>query len=231
MSGNYIGSVVDNTELSGSLLNLYKTPLADLKAQIANWITAETEAVKEMDDEAIGMRQNRTIVVVSFGVWDLWNVIGRTYEDASKAVDRNVGVIMDQLNLLAETWGSNELKIILTLAPDVTFLPAYRAQGEPQITKHKDAIRIMEYWNGELRNNAEDWANGTIYLFDTNSFLADQIRDWQLFAAGIEETNGLGKNEDPGWENVEDACVQSSQQWVMTSDTSECDRPEKFLFW
>ncbi|GCB23609.1 hypothetical protein AAWM_06494 [Aspergillus awamori] len=231
LRGNYIGSVVDNTELSGSLLNLYKSPLADLKAQVANWIAAETEATRGMDATAIGMRQNRTIVVVSFGVWDLWNVMAKTYEDASHAVDRNIKVIMEELNLLAETWGSNDLKIILTLAPDVTFLPAYRAQGAPQITKHKDAVRIADYWNGELRNNAEDWSNGTIYLFDTNSFLADQIRDWQLFAAGIEEENGLGRNEDPGWENVEDACVQSSQQWMVTSGAQQCDRPEKFLFW
>eukprot|EP00136_Aspergillus_niger_P009731 XP_001401947.2 hypothetical protein ANI_1_958184 [Aspergillus niger CBS 513.88] len=231
LRGNYIGSVVDNTELSGSLLNLYKSPLADLKAQVANWIAAETEATREMDATAISMRQNGTVVVVSFGVWDLWNVMAKTYEDASHAVDRNIKVIMEELNLLAETWGSNDLKIILTLAPDVTFLPAYRAQGAPQITKHKDAVRIADYWNGELRNNAEDWSNGTIYLFDTNSFLADQIRDWQLFAAGIEEENGLGRNEDPGWENVEDACVQSSQQWMVTSGAQQCDRPEKFLFW
>ncbi|PYH96261.1 hypothetical protein BO71DRAFT_417980 [Aspergillus ellipticus CBS 707.79] len=231
LSGNYIGSVVDNTELSGSLLNLYKAPLADLKAQVHNWLGAEMEAMKEMDDDAIAIRQNRTIVIVSFGVWDLWNVVGRKYDDASKSVDRSIKVIMDQLNLLADAWGKNDLKIILTLSPDVTFLPAYREQGEPQIAKHKDAIRIAEYWNGELRNSAEDWDNGTVYLFDTNSFLADQIRDRQLFAAGIEESNGLGKNEDPGWENVDDACVQNTQQWVMTSGTKQCDHPEKFLFW
>ncbi|PWY87646.1 hypothetical protein BO70DRAFT_199094 [Aspergillus heteromorphus CBS 117.55] len=231
MKGDYIGSVVDNTQLSGSLLNLYKSPLADMKAQVHNWLWAETEAMKEMDADAIAMRQNRTIVIVSFGVWDLWNVVGQKYDDAAKSVDRSVGIIMDQLNLLADAWGSNDLKIILTLAPDVTFLPAYRDQGEPQIAKHKEAVRIAEHWNGQLRNSAENWENGTVYLFDTNSFLADQIRDRQLFAAGIEESNGLGKNEDPGWENVDDACIQHTQQWVVTSDTKQCDHPEKFLFW
>ncbi|RAH43257.1 putative HMG box transcriptional regulator [Aspergillus brunneoviolaceus CBS 621.78] len=230
-SGNYFGSVVDNSQLSGSLLNLYKSPLADLKAQVSNWLAAETEVMQAMSAEAIGTRQNRTIVILSFGVWDLWNVVGKTYKEATQSIDNTLDVIMDQLNLLAELWGHNDLKLILTLAPDVTFLPAFRVQAEQHQAKQKDAISMSDYWNQHLRQRADGWGNGTIYLFDTNAFLADQIRDWQLFVAGIEETNGLGKNEDPGWENVEDACVQSSQQWMVTSETKKCDRPEKFLFW
>lgn len=187
--------------------------------------------MQAMSAEAIGTRQNRTIVILSFGVWDLWNVVGKTYKEATQSIDNTLDVIMDQLNLLAELWGHNDLKLILTLAPDVTFLPAFRVQAEQHQAKQKDAISMSDYWNQHLRQRADGWGNGTIYLFDTNAFLADQIRDWQLFVAGIEETNGLGKNEDPGWENVEDACVQSSQQWMVTSETKKCDRPEKFLFW
>ncbi|PYH45253.1 uncharacterized protein BP01DRAFT_365730 [Aspergillus saccharolyticus JOP 1030-1] len=231
LSGNYIGSVVDNSELSGSLLHLYKSPLADLKAQVSHWLAAETEAMQAMSAEAIGNRQNRTIVILSFGVWDLWNVVGKTYKEATQSIDHTLDVILDQLNLLAELWGDNDLKLILTLTPDVTFLPAFRVQAEQHKAKQKDAVSMSDYWNQHLRQRADGWGNGTIYLFDTNAFLADQIRDWQLFVAGIEETNGLGKNEDPGWENVEDACVQSSQQWMVTSETKQCDRPEKFLFW
>ncbi|KAL4891936.1 hypothetical protein BDV59DRAFT_181298 [Aspergillus ambiguus] len=234
LRGNYIGSVVDNTELTGTLLNIYKSPLADLKAQVSQWAAAEHEAVQRLaGDPAVHQQQraNRTIVAISFGVWDVWNLVGKGYEAGRETVDRSVGVIMEQLGVLSQTLASSDLKVILTLTPDVTFLPAFRPVATQQIGRHKAAVKITEYWNRQLRGAAEKWDQGTIYLFDTNAFLADLIRDWQLFAAGIEEPNGLGKNLEPGWENVEDACVESGQQLVMTSAEKRCDDPDKYLFW
>jgi HMG box factor len=59
-----------------------------------------------------------------------------------------------------------------------------------------------------------------------------------LYAAGIEEENGLGTNQDPGWENVGDACVESDGiQVMMSKDKSKskakkpCEHPDKYLFW
>jgi hypothetical protein len=49
----------------------------------------------------------------------------------------------------------------------------------------------MEEWNGQLGEVAREWS-GIAYLFDTNASMLDRIRDWQLYAAGIEEENGLG---------------------------------------
>ncbi|KAE8146009.1 hypothetical protein BDV25DRAFT_163371 [Aspergillus avenaceus] len=233
LRGKYIGSVVDNAELPDSLLNIYKSPLSDFKAQVNQWVAAEARALEELviDQESISYRQNRTIVVVSFGVWDVWNMLDKGHDTATQSVDRSIGVIVDQLNVLSQSLGTNELKVILTLTPDVTFLPAFRPTGDEHIGRQKDAVQITEYWNGKLREAAEKWDQGTIYLFDTNAFLADLIRDWQLFAAGIEEPNGLGKNQEPGWENVDDACVENGQQLVMTSEVKKCDNPEKYLFW
>ncbi|KAF9888100.1 hypothetical protein FE257_009236 [Aspergillus nanangensis] len=233
LSGNYIGSVVDNAELPAPLLNIYKSPLADFKAQVSQWVASESEAVHQLmgDEDSLQRRQNRTILAISFGLWDVWNMLDKGYEAAAQSVDRSVGVVMDQLNVLSETLGSNDLKVILTLTPDVTFLPAFRPTANQHVGRHKDAVRITEYWNHELRGAAQRWDRGMIYLFDTNTFLADLIRDWQLFAAGIEEPNGLGKNLEPGWENVEDACVETNQQLVMTSEGKACDNPEKYLFW
>ncbi|KAB8072876.1 hypothetical protein BDV29DRAFT_158091 [Aspergillus leporis] len=233
LRGKYIGSVVDNDELPAPLLNLHKSPLADFKAQVSQWTAAEARAVEELvgNEEAIGYRQDRTIIIVSFGVWDVWNMLDKDYDTAMQSVDRSIGVIIDQLNVLSQSLGTNELKVILTLTPDVTFLPAFRPTGSQHIGRHKDAVQITQYWNSQLRGAAKKWDQGTIYLFDTNAFLADLIRDWQLFAAGIEESNGLGKNEEPGWENVDDACVENEQQLVMTSEVKKCETPEKFLFW
>ncbi|KAE8349726.1 hypothetical protein BDV28DRAFT_140600 [Aspergillus coremiiformis] len=234
LRGKYIGSVVDNDELPASLLNLNKSPLADFKDQVSQWTAAEARAVQEdlaSNEETISYRQNRTIITVAFGVWDVWNLLDKAYDAATQSVDRSIGVIIDQLNVLSQSLGTNELKVILTLAPDVTFFPAFRPTRNQHIGRHKDAVRITEDWNSRLREAAEKWDQGTIYLFDTNAFLADLIRDWQLFAAGIEEPNGLGKNQEPGWENVDDACVENEQQLVMTSEVKKCDNPEKFLFW
>ncbi|KAL2835190.1 hypothetical protein BDW59DRAFT_4939 [Aspergillus cavernicola] len=231
LRGAYIGSIVDNEELSDTFLNMYKSPLADLKSQVNQWLATETKAVLQLDDEVVHDRRNRTIVVVSFGVWDLWNAIGKDYEVATKSIDHSVEIMMEQLDLLSQNWGPDDLKIILTLAPDVTFLPGFRPLGDQHVSQYKEAVKLVERWNTKLRGAAEQWGKGTIYLFDTEAFLIDLIRDRQLYAAGVEEANGLGKNQDPGWENVEDACVESSQQWVVTSEGKRCEDPEKYLFW
>lgn len=39
----------------------------------------------------------------------------------------------------------------------------------------------------------------------------------QLYA-GIEEENGLGKNLDHGWENIEEPCVESGFQVMMSKE-------------
>ncbi|EAW10526.1 uncharacterized protein ACLA_049980 [Aspergillus clavatus NRRL 1] len=231
LRGNYIGSVVDNSELSGPMLNLYKSPLADFKTQMSQWTAAETLVLQSLSDDETSSRLNNTIVVVSFGVWDLWNMVGKSYEESTGLIDHSIQVIMDQLNVLSHLWGANDLNVILTLTPDVTFLPAFKPTADERVSRHKDTVKTTEYWNSKLREAAEQWDQGEIYLFDTNAFLADQIRDWQLFAAGVEEANGLGRNQDPGWENVEDACVQSGQQWVMVSKEKQCSKPDRYLFW
>ncbi|KAL2862864.1 uncharacterized protein BJX67DRAFT_365424 [Aspergillus lucknowensis] len=231
LRGSYIGSVVDNEELSSTFSSLYKFPLADFKTQLKQWVATESKAIKQLDDEVLHARRNNSIVVVSFGVWDLWNVIEKDYDLATKSIDRSVGAITEQLDLLSQNWGSDDLKIILTLAPDVTFLPAFRPLGDKHVSRYKDTVRLVQQWNSKLRNAAEQWGRGTIYLFDTESFLTDLIRDRQLYAAGLEDANGLGKNQDPGWENVDSACVETSPRWTATSERKQCAHPEKYLFW
>ncbi|PLB55003.1 hypothetical protein P170DRAFT_344416 [Aspergillus steynii IBT 23096] len=233
LRGTQIGSVVDNSELSGILLSLSKSPVADFKTQMNRWTAAESQVLEELagDEAAIASRLNHTIVAVSFGVWDVWNMIGKDYDSAVKTVDHSVETIMDQLDSLSRALGTDDLKVILTLAPDVTFLPAFKGAAEQRVTRHKDTVRVAEYWNKKLRESAEKWDHGLIYLFDTNAFLVDLIRDRQLYDAGIEEPNGLGKNADPGWENVDDSCVENGKQVVMTSEVKRCETPEKYLFW
>ncbi|THC94393.1 hypothetical protein EYZ11_006122 [Aspergillus tanneri] len=233
LRGTQIGSVVDNSELSAILLSLSKSPVADFKTQVGRWTAAESEILEQLagDEGAIINRLNRTIVAVSFGVWDLWNMMGKDYDEALKSVDHSIDVIFEQLDSLSQSLGTEELKVILTLAPDVSFFPAFKPAGEKRVTRHKHIVLIMDHWNKRLRESAEKWNHGIIYLFDTNSFLVDLIRDRQLYDAGIEEANGLGKNLNPGWENVDGPCVENGQQLVVTSEVKKCENPEKYLFW
>jgi hypothetical protein len=126
---------------------------------------------------------------------------------------------MGQLDTLSERLGTTGLRVILTQTVDVTFLPGFKAGG-----LDKDTVRILEKWNGKLGEVAREWS-GTVYLFDTNAFMMDRIRDWQLYAAGIEEENGSGRNLD-GWENVVEPCVESGFQ-VMMSKKEQCEHPDK----
>lgn len=74
---------------------------------------------------------------------------------------------------------------------------------------YNDEAKILEHWNQKLREVAAGCGHGTIYVFDTNAFMMDCIRDYQLYAAGIEADSGLGKSQGPGWENMVDPCVES----------------------
>ncbi|OKP14002.1 hypothetical protein PENSUB_271 [Penicillium subrubescens] len=233
--GKYTGSVVDNAELD-LFGRLSRTKLADFKTQLKQWLDAESASLMGLSEEQIRSRQDRTIFAVSFGVWDIWSLIEKDYSTAEGSIDRRIATLMTQLNHLSERWGSgtDKLKVILTQTVDVTFLPGFTTTGGDE---YKDAVRILDAWNKKLRQAAKEWDRGTIYLFDTNAFVMDRIRDWQLYAAGIEEENGLGTNQDPGWENVGNACVESDGiQVMMSKDKSKaktkkpCEHPDKYLF-
>jgi len=221
--------VVDNQELD-TVDRLSQTQLADFKTQLQQWLDAESSALKGLSEEQIKFRQEHTIFVVSFGVWDIWDLVtnSKDYDSAVGSLERRIKTLMEQLDQLSERWGSTELKVILTQVVDVTFLPGFTAVGD----EYKNAVNLLDQWNRSLRRTAGDWKRGHIYLFDTNSFVLDRIRDWQLYAAGIEEENGLGKNQEPGWENISDPCVKSgSGIKVMMSKDQTCEHPEKYLFW
>ncbi|KAJ5935134.1 hypothetical protein N7466_004681 [Penicillium verhagenii] len=234
LRGKYAGSVVDNSELD-VLGRLSQTRLSDFKTQLQHWLDAEVKSLQGLTEDEIKSRQDRTIFVVSFGIWDIWSLVTKDYDTATASLERRVQTIMDQLNTLSKRWGSDQVKVILTQSVDVTFLPAFSPAFSTQGEEYKNAVKLLSHWNHKLWESAKPWEKGIIYMFDTNAFLLDRIRDWQLYAAGIKAESGLGTNEDPGWENVADACVEtpSSIEVMMSKgkDEKQCEHPEKYLFW
>ncbi|KAJ5297470.1 hypothetical protein N7508_007719 [Penicillium antarcticum] len=225
LRGKNVGAVVDNSELE-PLDRLSQIRLTDFKSQLAAWLAAESRATTGLTSEDMRTRQEATIFVVSFGVWDIWSLINKDYDTAKESVERRIATIIAQLDILAGHWDSeSELKVILTQAVDVTFLPGYESAAG-----YKDTVKMVELWNNRLREAAKAWEGGPVYLFDMNGWMVDRIRDWQLYAAGIEEENGLGKNEQ-GWTNVVEPCIESGFRVMMSKGKKECEEPDRYLFW
>jgi HMG box factor len=91
-------------------------------------------------------------------------------------------------------------------------------------------VSIVEQWNKELQDKAREW-RGSIYIFNTNEFLLDQIRGWQYYVGGILDSNGLW--EQNPWDDVEKPCAESTGKWMafFGNEGKKCENPEKFLFW
>ncbi|KAJ5868332.1 hypothetical protein N7534_002885 [Penicillium rubens] len=85
----------------------------DFKSQLQQWLDAETAATKDVSAEAVRSRQDRTIFVVLFGVWDLWSLVSKDYDAASKSVKRRIATLMDQLDTLSERLSTTGLRVIL----------------------------------------------------------------------------------------------------------------------
>ncbi|KAJ5669990.1 uncharacterized protein N7477_005353 [Penicillium maclennaniae] len=230
LDGEYTGAVVDNSE-TDLVDRLSKTHLPDFKTQLKSWLAAESRTLEGLSEEQVTFRQEHTVFVISFGIWDIWDLVtkDKDYNDAVGSVERRIKTLLEQMDELSERWGSTDLNVILTQAVDVTFLPGFKDQGD----QYKKAVNLIGEWNRALHDAARKWERGRIYLFDTNAFVLDRIRDWQLYAAGIEEENGLGQNHE-GWVNMVDPCVESGKGVkVMMSSSSGtmCENPEKYLFW
>jgi hypothetical protein len=223
--------LVDNAELQSFKPGLVwlKELLPDLGSQIDKWIKAEEDAWEKegLSDDAVQERQSSTIFALSFVVWDLWKFVGADYDHAQESIGHSIETLFNQLNILSERWGTNDSKIILMMSVDVTFLPAFN----PALDEQKHLVSLISAWNGELRNKAQKWDRGSVYLFDTNHFMLDQIREWQFFAAGMNDAHDLGKNEDPGWEDVQHPCSLSRREKSLVSRDEPCENPEKYLFW
>lgn len=228
-ASSFCGSVVDTTELHTVVNDITRSlePLPDLRSQIDQWLAAELNQTKT---DPIGgdlqTRSNSTIFALSFLIWDMWKFNGVPTEDTKSSIERSLDTLFKQLDRLAKNTGSDDLRIILMMSIDPTFLPAFDpSQGQ------KDMISIVTEWNDKLKEKANDWKGGSVYVFNTNEFLNNQIRSRQFFLAGMLDGQGLG--DQNLWDDVENPCVQSQSNWWPFSGNKDqrCEHPEKFLFW
>lgn len=225
-----------NTTLSNSTLVTdfeIAKPLADLKTQVQQWLKFEKEQYG--NSRVSEVERNGTIFTIWFSLWDLWYYSEKTIEEAEVAVTKTMDSLFEQLDLIAENWPS-ELKIIMPEAIDTTFLPGWHSirtgplGSDPQGESQRSAVLLTEQWNRALDMRATRWNQGSMYIYNTNEWLLDQVREQQLFTAHLSDANGMGATKPP-WSNVRSGCVEHNATLAEALGLKRCTDPNTYLFW
>jgi hypothetical protein len=202
---------------------------------LGQWIETQKELERELPMEYVQATIDKTIFVIFFGLWDIWHASELETDEGLGVIERSIDLLVHRIGILAEYWGNNTLKIILPLSVDPTLLPGWRVRLHPEtnVRVQQNAVSLTQRWNENLEASAHKLRNAQIYLFDTNEFIADQIRDRQMYDWRVWDANGWGKRT-PMFEVVDAACLGSHDQQnshVTNEGESRCRSPEKYLFW
>lgn len=215
-------------------------PLADLRTQVQQWIRFEKS--QYMSSRIRETERKSTIFTVWFSLWDLWYNSSKTPDEASKAIEGTIDTLFEQLNEVAKHW-SGVVKVVMPEAIDPTFLPGWMATrtgpngNDKTGDDQRNAVQLVEQWNEMLDNKASKWDRGQLYIYNTNEWLIDQVREQQLAVGKTSDHNRLGQASSP-WDNVQIGCLGSSSKDNHSSSTPQtaeglgrCSDPSKYLFW
>ncbi|KAL8952912.1 MAG: hypothetical protein Q9222_001202 [Ikaeria aurantiellina] len=223
------GAVIDGDVLNRTLAAEHGdvTMLSDLKTQISQWLRFEK---KHYASSRRGKKERMgTIFTVWFSLWDIWYYSQLATDDAAEAINQSIDTLFEQLGIIAENWPSGA-KIILPEAMDPTFLPGWSLKrtgpggSDHTADDQRNAIQLVKQWNAALDLKASSWQKGQIYIYNTNDWMLDQVREAQLVIGDMVDHNGLGQNGSP-WDSVYSGCVDSS------GALQRCSSPHKYLFW
>ncbi|KAL8881059.1 MAG: hypothetical protein Q9198_001656 [Flavoplaca austrocitrina] len=241
------------TELRGAVVNsavLNRTlptghgevvMLPDLKTQVSQWLRFEK---KQYTSSRMREKEKRgTIFTVWFSLWDIWYYSQLNSDEASKAIEESIDTLFEQLGVICDHWPMGA-KIILPEAMDPTFLPAWSmkrtgpAGSDHSAEDQRNAIQLVKQWNIALDARASEWDKGQIYMYNTNDWMLDQVREAQLVTGDMMDHNGLGRSGSP-WDSVYSACSGSGNKGKNRSpdggksglDPFRCSNPDKYLFW
>ena len=212
-------------------------PLADLKTQVQHWLIFEKK--QYANSRVSRIERSGTVLVIWFSLWDLWHYSQMNLTESEAAVTKTMDTFFEQLDVIAENWPL-KLKVIIPEAIDITFLPGWHTRrtgprgsdfyGEAQ----RNAIVLVEQWNRALDKRAVMWRRGSMFIYSTNEWLLDQVREQQLHTAHLKDANGMGASQSP-WQNVRSGCVASSYKAydVLGEDETagRCSDPATYLFW
>ena len=181
-----------------------------------------------------------TIFSVWFSLWDVWYDSQRSKEDSEKAIEDTINALFVQLDVLAKHWPLR-VKIIMPKAVDPTFLPGWHATrtgpsgSDRTAIEQRSAVRLVAKWNSAIQERSATWENGHLYLYDTNEWIIEQIRDRQMEILNVAEKHDSDKSKSP-WGNVTSPCVgNGDQKHPNATETDDgivrCLDPQRYLFW
>ncbi|KAL9603133.1 MAG: hypothetical protein Q9219_001336 [cf. Caloplaca sp. 3 TL-2023] len=212
--------------------------VSDLKTQVAQWLKFEKK--QYTSSRMREMEKRGTIFTVWFSLWDIWYYSQLPSEGASEAIRLSIDTLFEQLGIIADHWPLGA-KIILPEAMDPTFLPGWSmkrtgpAGSDHSADDQRNAVQLVKQWNAALDRKASSWSRGQIYIYNTNEWMLDQVREAQLIIGDMSDHNGLGKSGSP-WDSVQLACVSDRDADAATITTAtksvtRCSDPQKYLFW
>ncbi|KAL8762179.1 MAG: hypothetical protein Q9184_001776 [Pyrenodesmia sp. 2 TL-2023] len=163
------GAVVDGGVLNRTLAEEHDeiTTLPDLKTQVAQWLRFEK---KQYTSSRRRERRN-----------------GGPFSPS--AIRQSIDSLFEQLGVIADSWPLGT-KIILPEAMDPTFLPAWSMERTgPSGSDHsaddqRNAVQLVKQWNAGLDLRASDWHKAQIYIYNTNEWMLNQVRERQLILGG-----------------------------------------------
>ncbi|KAI4239324.1 MAG: hypothetical protein L6R40_005539 [Gallowayella cf. fulva] len=179
------GAVVNRAVLNRTLPAAHGeiTMLSDLKTQVAQWLRFER---KQYTSSRMGEKEKRgTIFTVWFALWDIWYYSQLNSDDASAAIRQSMDTLFEQLEIIADNWPTGA-KIILPEAMDPTFLPGWSMKrtgpggSDNSADDQRNAVQLVRQWNTALDQRASGWEKGEIYIYNTNDWMLDQVREAQL---------------------------------------------------
>lgn len=221
--------MLDATTFNNTLVTNFELEqsLADLESQIQQWLRFEKQQYDT--SRASEVERNGTIFTMWFSLWDLWYYSEKNMADAQYAVTKTMDILFDKINMIAENWPSN-VKLIMPEAIDATFLPRWHGLrtgprgSDPHGENQRNAVLLVEQWNRALEMRATRWQGGSLYIYNTNEWLLDQVREHQLFEARL-------KDAKSPWNNVRSGCIQPSKTKGYVAGVVVCSDPTTYLFW
>ncbi|KAL6717409.1 hypothetical protein ACLMJK_005324 [Lecanora helva] len=241
----YSGPFVDSDLLNASMRNITNTnnalstnsdlgePLADLKTQVQQWLRFEKEQYGT--SRVTEIERKGTVFSMWFSLWDLWYYAEKDTGAAEYAVTKAMDTLFQQLDVIAENWPT-EMKVIVPEAVDTTFLPGWHSVrtaprgSDRQGVIQREAVALVEQWNRALDLRANRWQGGSMYIYNTNEWLLDQLRGQQLFDSHLSDANGRGVEQTP-WSNVRSGCTSIDKAKGDSKEKTQCSDPKTYLFW
>jgi hypothetical protein len=230
-----MGSVIDNGVYANATLSneTLRNPVPDFKKQVEQWINFEKQK------KLIPLRHRKrewTIFTVQFGVWDMLKYAQLEKDQAIFAIDRSIEELFHGLNAIVE-YKAEPIKVVLPALFDITFFPRFAKRKDANSAEFARgqhlAVFLVGYWNSVLNQAAMHWAGGEILMPDNNRMLVDQIRARQLYAVGITDGSGAGKQK-PLFYEVETPCLSegpTANGTLQRALQHVCEEPTSHLFW